>query len=139
MTTSILDKLTNEASSTTYEARIIRDISNLLNTRNLQTIPTHFSEIETSILTYGLPNLAEFEAKKEEAARLVKAKIECILTHHEPRLKNIIVDINKIENFSISFSITATLLNEPDSFEIKFDSKYKPNEQQFDLNEHIET
>ena len=116
---------------------ILRDVTLLLNTKlNLHELGI-YPELANTIINYGLPDFAEFEANTSQTANIIKQKIEKILVLHEPRLKDVSVTVTNFAKFSIGFTIDATYMIEPSPIKIKFDSKYQPDVQQFKVEEAL--
>jgi len=136
---SLLDRLLdtdNDIKST--KLSILQDLTNLLNTKVNLVVSENLSDVQDSIVGYGLPNFSMMEGSTQNISDSIKESIEEALTLHEPRLKNISVDITNVAKYSINFTINATFLVEPDPIQIKFDSNYQPNLQQFKVKDHID-
>ena len=56
-----------------------------------------------------------------------------LLEKYEPRLCNIAVVAEDINTPFLNFKITASLIGEKETLEIKFDSSYRTKEQLFDV------
>lgn len=136
---SLLDRLLdtdNDIKNT--KLSILQDLTHLLNTKVNLIIPDSLSEVKDSIAAYGLPNFSMMEGSTQNISDSIKKSIEDALALHEPRLKNISVDLTNVAKYSINFTINATFLVEPDPIQIKFDSNYQPNLQQFKVKDHLE-
>ncbi|QEH33817.1 Gene 25-like lysozyme [Aquisphaera giovannonii] len=94
-----------------------RDLEDLLNTHCTRLdIPAHYVESERSILTYGMPDLAAFQATKAGAAAKVAEKIEKAIARFEPRLTNVrasLIDDHDEKQLKLKFQVHATLRVEP--------------------------
>ncbi|MSP52920.1 MAG: type VI secretion system baseplate subunit TssE [Gammaproteobacteria bacterium] len=134
---SIIDRLLDSPESN-HEAKsaIMRDITNLLNTKVNLDINNDFNEVKTSILNYGLPNFSMMEASTKNISDEIQKSLEKTLLAYEPRLKNITVNVANVSKYSIDFTINATFMTDPEPINIKFDSNYQPNLQQFKVKEH---
>lgn len=107
-----------------------RDLENLLNTRFRVIAPAEeFTEIEKSLMNYGLPDLATVNildnVKRQEFTR----HLEKILREYEPRFKS--VKVNYLTNPSktdrtLRFRIDATLYADPAPEIVVFDSTLEP-------------
>jgi len=129
---TIMDRLTlRTLERISPKENLIRDVGNLLNTKLAHEVSSEYPELQKSILNYGLPNFASLETSTQNAADVIKKRIENLLTSHEPRLKNINVNVGNIEKYSIGFTINATLLAEPEPLNIQFDSNYQPDINKF--------
>jgi type VI secretion system protein ImpF len=129
---SLIDRLQGNNELDARQA-LLRDISSLFNTKLARRNLNQYEEAEHSIINYGLPNFADFEANTQGISEKIKAEITQLLQRHEPRLTDMRVNISRVEKTSIHFSIAATLLNDPEPISIHFDSKYQPNLQQFNV------
>ena len=134
---SLIDRLCTDDHLDKKHA-LLRDLRNMFNTRLSRQQLESYSEISSSIMTYGLVDFSQLEASSKKSMLSIQKTLTTLIQEHEPRLRDITVTPNKIHKNSLSFNISATLLNEPDSIEIKFDSMYQPNTQEFDVHEYIE-
>ena len=129
---TIMDRLTlRTLERISPKENLVHDIGNLLNTKLAHEISSEYPELQKSILNYGLPNFASLETSTQNAAEVIKKRIENLLASHEPRLKNVDVKVGKVEKYSIGFTINATLLAEPEPINIQFDSNYQPDINKF--------
>lgn len=133
LSNSLIDRLCSD--NVDVKHALLRDLRNLLNTKLVDEVQSEYTELTNSLLNYGLHEFSQIEVAKNKVADFIKQKLAQTLQQHEPRLKNIIITPHKVDKQTINFNITATLLNEPDSIEIQFDSSYHPNIQQFDVSE----
>jgi type VI secretion system protein ImpF len=97
---SILDRLIDPESTGTawrhgygveqmVEA-VQRDLEDLLNTRQVVIdVPESYREVNGSIVTYGLPDLASFNAITPEQREDIGRALEAIVSRFEPRLKDV--------------------------------------------------
>lgn len=107
-----------------------RDLEALLNSRcRVVSVPEEFSETQSSVLDYGLPDLATINmldiAKKNEFTR----RVETIIRTYEPRFKS--VKVHHQENTEKSdrilrFRIDAVMWADPEPEIIVFDSVLEP-------------
>lgn len=107
-----------------------RDLESLLNSRYRVVSPKQeLTEVSSSLLNYGLPDLATINmldvAKKEEFTR----NIEKIIRTFEPRFKT--VKVNHMENTdksdrTLRFRIDAIMWADPEPEVIIFDSVLEP-------------
>jgi len=100
---SILDRLLDDEPHLQVEAAsrgsnnieqirrsVKRDLENLLNTRfRVVQAPEEFSQLEHSLLNYGLPDLATVNGEPLEGRRQVCAIIENVVRKYEPRLTDV--------------------------------------------------
>lgn len=107
-----------------------RDLENLLNTRFRMVEPdSEYIEIQSSLLNYGLPDLATVNigdsVKREEFIQ----HLETVLIEYEPRFKS--VKVRYMENSesldrTLRFRIDATLYADPSPEIVVFDSILEP-------------
>lgn len=107
-----------------------RDLENLLNTRyRVIEAPEEFSELEQSLINYGMPDLATINIVDFEKRKEFTVKLETILKQFEPRFKE--VSVSYLENKdntdrTLHFRIDATLYADPAPEIVIFDSVLEP-------------
>ena len=140
---SILDRLIDDDPDNTQDvdrskhqqlkdlrASVRRDLESLLNTRyRTVSTPSSLSEMESSILNYGLPDLATVNITDNEKKKEFTRNLERLLRKFEPRFKS--VKVNFIENKESSdrtlrFRVDATLYADPAPEIVVFDSVLEP-------------
>ena len=140
---SILDRLLDDEPHIQVEAdknrhqhlrelrnSVKRDLENLLNTRyRMVEPPEEFTQLELSLLNYGLPDLATVNIADIEKKRNFTRHLEKILRDYEPRFKT--VKVNHIDNKdntdrTLRFRIDATLYADPAPEVVVFDSVLDP-------------
>lgn len=95
----------------TIKASVCQNIKALLESRQcLQTSPTHFPLSKASLYGYGLSS-RNFGRSHYQGNRLCR-EIEILLEHYEPRLQNVLVEIERgnEKNNSVYFTIEAMLV-----------------------------
>jgi len=147
---SILDRLLDDDPSTAQEApkatgvvlkeikeAVRRDLENLLNTRwRCAEWPPHLTELETSLVNYGLPDFAaahaRWSAEPERLLEVVQQTIELF----EPRLQNVRVEslqnVDSIDR-TLRFRITATLFVDPIEDRVSYRSALEPTSGDFQV------
>jgi len=130
---SLLDRLLDDHPEETREpawrdvqvirvlkASLCRDLQNLLNAhRLLATIPEVYSELKTSLLNYGLPDLQSMEVREDHDLGLLCRLIEESIQAFEPRLQGVrvrpVIDAEgkKPIDRRVRFEIEAVLVVEP--------------------------
>ena len=140
---SVLDRLLDDEPTVTREpmkARhqvlremkqsIRRDLENLLNTRRRATPwPSHLSELERSLLNYGIPDVTGLELTTGEGREQLRQVIETELREFDPRFKSVSVEMIEPADRSdrtLRFRIDAVVYAEPAFEEVVFDSSLKP-------------
>jgi type VI secretion system protein ImpF len=94
-----------------------RDLEDLLNTRQSNPdLPEAYTEIQKSVLSYGLPDLISLDAvtpaQREEIGRV----LEAIVARFEPRLKDIratLINASDGQERTVKFRIEARLCLDP--------------------------
>ena len=107
-----------------------RDLENLLNTRYRVVEPSgEFTQLETSVLNYGLPDLATVNIVDLEKKKEFTQNLERILRTYEPRFKTVKVNYQDNKDGTdrtLRFRIDATLYADPAPEVIIFDSILEP-------------
>lgn len=108
-------------------ASVVRDLENLLNTRQKITVPPPgFDEVNRSVHTYGLPDFSSENPRSPLFQRRLLQAIEQTIARFEPRLRNVAVrlDTSTHRERVFSFRISGVLVVEPLSEPVVFDSYY---------------
>ena len=102
------------------KASLCRDLQNLLNAhRLLAVIPEAYTELKTSLLNYGLPDLQSMEVREDHGLGLLCRLIEESIQAFEPRLQGVrvrpVIDAEgkKPIDRRVRFEIEAVLVVEP--------------------------
>jgi len=107
-----------------------RDLENLLNTRyRMVSPPANFSELEKSLLNYGLPDLATVNITDPDKKMEFTRNLEKILREFEPRFKSVKVTfMDNKDNIdrTLRFRVNATLYADPAPEIVVFDSILEP-------------
>ncbi len=107
-----------------------RDLENLLNTRYRMVEPSNsFEEIESSLLNYGLPDLATVNITDGEKKKEFTRDLERIIRDFEPRFKSVrvtFVDNQEKVDRTLRFRVNATLYADPAPEVVVFDSVLEP-------------
>ncbi|TVZ38902.1 type VI secretion system protein ImpF [Alteromonadaceae bacterium 2753L.S.0a.02] len=140
---SILDRLIDLDPKSTQEvepnkhqrlrelrASVKRDLEHLLNTRyRIVSPPEELTQLENSILNYGMADLATVNVTDLEKRREFTRNLERLLKIYEPRFKT--VKVNYQENpdnndRTLRFRIDATIYADPSPEVVVFDSVLEP-------------
>lgn len=140
---SVLDRLIDNDPESSTEAdpdqyqklknlrnSVRRDLENLLNTRYRVIEPgDEFTEVKSSLLNYGLPDLATVNIFDTRKKKEFINYLEQILIEFEPRFKS--VKVNYMENTdsldrTLRFRIDAILYADPSPEVVVFDSVLEP-------------
>ena len=89
-----------------------------------QSIPSAFTELEDSILKYGVDDFSSYSSFSENDIRKIRISLEKTLTLCEPRLHNLTL-ISQNTN-SIIFTVKANLYLDDVWHNIQFDFNSKP-------------
>ncbi len=102
------------------KASLCRDLQSLLNAhRLLAVIPEAYTELKTSLLNYGLPDLQSMEVREDHDLGLLCRLIEESIQAFEPRLQGVRVrpvieaEGKKPIDRRVRFEIEAVLVVEP--------------------------
>ena len=140
---SILDRLIDDEPHVEIEAEkertqqlkelrqsVRRDLENLLNTRYRMVQPSSdYSELEISLLNYGLPDLATVNITDTDKKKEFTRNLERILKEYEPRFKSVKVthlDNHEQVDRTLRFRVNATLYADPAPEIVVFDSILEP-------------
>jgi type VI secretion system protein ImpF len=113
---------------------IRRDLENLLNTRaDPGEIPAVFTELEDSLVNYGIPDMAALDLQNNRSRQRFFRTIERRIKFFEPRFLS--VSVIPLENESyldrtLRFRIEATMYAYPAPEPIVFDSELDPSDGQ---------
>jgi type VI secretion system protein ImpF len=138
---SILDKLMDDEPEVPFEsaparqasfadikASVIRDIENLLNTRRTVQMPAAaLTAVGKSLHVYGLRDFSNENPSSSVVVQKLRREVVQTLALFEPRLRNVIVQIEQRANernlhFRISGTLVITPLSEPVVFDTLFDA-----------------
>ncbi len=107
-----------------------RDLENLLNARyRIVAPPGHLTQLENSLLNYGLPDLATVNTNNIGMRKAFVRDLERILRKFEPRFKSVkvIMQDNSDEvDRTFRFRVHATLYADPAPETVIFDSVLEP-------------
>lgn len=136
---SLLDRLVDHEPGTTREpvqyrltnfgqvkASVIRDLENLLNTKNFASLLSPaYRELDNSLLVYGLPDFTSNDPKSMSMRHLLRQAVEKAITRFEPRLRNVTVvpiDPPATEKRTLRIKITGLLIVDPVAEPVIFDT-----------------
>lgn len=140
---SILDRLFDEDPGVSVDSEktrqrklkdlrnsVRRDLENLLNSRyRIVSPPEELKEVETSLLNYGLPDLATVNMLDVAKRREFTRQIETIIRTFEPRFKTVAVrylENNEKNDRTLRFRIDAVMYADPAPEIVVFDSVLEP-------------
>ena len=120
----------NEHKLAELRLSVRRDLERLLNTRYRIIQPAdEYTQVEHSILNYGLPDLATINTSDIEKRKEFTHHLENILKTYEPRFKEVrvaYVENKDIKDRTLRFRIDAILYADPTPEVIVFDSILEP-------------
>lgn len=118
---------------------VLRDLEGLLNTRYKMLSPhTQHTELQTSLLNYGMPDLATINIVNDDKQKEFIHDLENILRQYEPRFKSVSVMFVQNESSvdrTLRFRVNATLYADPAPEIIVFDSVLEPVSRSVNLEE----
>ncbi|MGC9323798.1 MAG: type VI secretion system baseplate subunit TssE [Desulfomonilia bacterium] len=148
---SILDRLIDDEPDVSYEpaqnrmvtirdikASVVRDLENLLNTRRHILPPDfEFSAVNDSVYVYGLRDYTSKNPGSTVLQQELKTDVEQTIARFEPRLKNVIVqvDVGNTKEQKIRFRINALLVVEPETEPVSFDTYFDVNRGEYTITE----
>ena len=116
-----------------------RDLENLLNTRcRAVSIPKEFTELQKSIVAYGIPDISGADLANQATRRAFLRTVENVIRHFEPRFKT--VKVSSLQNSDPSdrmlrFRIDAMMYAYPAPEPVVFDSALEPGSRNFEVQE----
>lgn len=131
----LLDVLLGGAARADGSARAVRDsvrrdLEMLFNTRpHHQSAQDYLSEIQTSILTYGMPDLQTRPMATDDQRDAFRAQLEAHIRRFEPRLKDLRVEMASVSDEldrSLRFRIRAILHTDLGDEPIVYDTLLDP-------------
>jgi type VI secretion system protein ImpF len=144
---SILDRLVDHEPEVSHEpvqyrllsvgqvkAWVARDLENLLNTRrHILAPPPVYSEVNNSLLVFGLPDFTSQNPKNVAVRQQLRQEIERTIARFEPRLRNVTVHVETTadNDRSLRFRINGLLIVEPEAEPVTFDTYFDVNRSQY--------
>jgi len=143
---TLLDRLIDQDTEVTFEpvqyrlldmrqikAFVIRDLENLLNTRRtIYPPPAEFTELNRSVLVYGLKDFTSQSTKSTILRKTLRQDIERTIARFEPRLKNVKIHLDADQSGnSLRFRINALLVIEPETEPVQFDTVFDINRSEY--------
>lgn len=117
--------LSREESEHQYRLSVLRDLEWLLNTRRTTTtVPDSLPELQTSVFSFGLPDLSSLSADDAETRQALIRQVEQAIRRFEPRLMDIRVSLAPSDEAErlIHFTIEGLLKMEPNPERVVFDT-----------------
>lgn len=140
---SILDRLLDDEPSVSREApksrtqvlrdlkqSVRRDLESLLNTRRrCVACPPDFTELDKSLVAYGLPDIAGMDLSTPDSREEFRWQMEQTIRTFEPRFKTVTVtllDKDSPVDRTLRFRIDGMLRVDPSPEPVAFDSSLEP-------------
>ncbi len=147
---SILDRLLGQEAPTNDEiqrnrtqllrnlkATLLRDLENLLNTRcRCGSFPPEFSELQTSLVNYGIPDFSGASAGSVVGRQDFLAVVRSAVERFEPRLQGVQVTLHDDKDpldRVLRFRIEAVLVTDYDDEQVVFVSTMEPASGKFQV------
>jgi type VI secretion system protein ImpF len=145
---SILDRLLDDEPEVSREAlpnrfqnvfqlkrAVARDLEALLNTRQeiLEEVPSEFTEVSRSLVTYGLPDFSSFSLLNINDRNRIRRALEQAIATFEPRFERVRVNLDppREQDRTLRFRIEALLRLEPAPEPVTFDAVLRLNTQEY--------
>ena len=117
------------------ERVVARDLEALLNTRReaLEELPSEFTELEGSLLDYGLPDFTSLSLAGSKDRTRIHRAIEHAIATFEPRLERVRVTLQEPheKERGLHFCVDALLRAKPSPVPIRFDAELHPTTAQY--------
>jgi len=114
---------------------VARDLEALLNTRQelLEEVPSEFTEVGRSLVTYGLPDFSSFSLLNINDRNRIRRALEQAIATFEPRFERVRVNLEppREQDRTLRFRIEALLRIEPASEPVTFDAVLRLNTQEY--------
>jgi type VI secretion system protein ImpF len=113
---------------------VIRDLGNLLNTKcYAEEIPAAYEELARSLFVYGLKDFTSSNPKNRKMRQQLLQDLEGAVSRFEPRLRGIAIRMEQPgeASRSLKFRISGTLVLDPLSQPIMFDTYFDVNRNQY--------
>jgi type VI secretion system protein ImpF len=105
---------------------VARDLEAMLNTRqeSLMQLTEEFTELQNSLLTYGLPDVTSYSLDSLDDRNQVRRAVEGTVAAFEPRLEQIRVTLQhgRDSDRGLNFRIDAMLRVDPAPEPVTFDA-----------------
>lgn len=136
---SVLDRLSGTGNVGRFAGRqtleqlidsVHRDLEKLLNTRwRVVSWPPSLTELEHSLVNYGIPDFAGVNMSSPAERELFKEMVRDSILVHEPRILSVKVHVSESQDQldrTLRFKIDALLRASPEPAEVLFDSQVDP-------------
>jgi type VI secretion system protein ImpF len=114
---------------------VARDLEALLNTRQeaLEELPAEYTEVQRSLLTYGLPDFTAFNPVHDSDRDQIRRTLEQAITAFEPRLMRVRVTLQPWHEHerALRFRVEALLRVDPMPEQVTFDAVLRLHTQEY--------
>lgn len=114
---------------------VARDLESLLNSRMAlnQGHLDDYPQAQQSVLTFGMNDFVGKSLGRAEDREAICQAISSAITRHEPRLREVVVNILRpdAKQRQLNFSVTALLVLDPATEAVSFDAMLQPLTQQY--------
>jgi len=114
-----------------------RDLESLLNTRErCRSSPDDLTELETSLVNYGIPDFTGANLATPERRDDFRASVEAVIRRYEPRFQSIrVVMLDNVDQLdrTLRFRIEALMKAEPAPEPVVYDSIMDPVSRNFSV------
>jgi type VI secretion system protein ImpF len=122
------------------EKAVTRDLEALFNTRQevLAELPTEFTEVSRSLVTYGLPDFTSSSLLNIQDRNRIRRALEQAISSFEPRLERVRVTLEppREHEQTLRFRVEAALRVEPAPEPVTFDAILRLNTQEYKVQGH---
>ncbi|MBS9423049.1 type VI secretion system baseplate subunit TssE [Photorhabdus caribbeanensis] len=101
---------------------LISDLSMLFSSRPISEISPLFGELPKSVLNYGVSDVINVDISDDERIDALSNNIYQAIFWFEPRLKNVVITLQKNTPENITFWVSGIFLNEQVVFSISWNS-----------------
>jgi type VI secretion system protein ImpF len=117
------------------ERAVARDLEALLNTKRetLEELPPEFTEVNRSLITYGLPDFTVFGLDSIDDRNRILRSVEQVIADFEPRLESVRVafEAPREHDRGLRFRIEALLRVDPAPEPVTFDAVLQLSTQEY--------
>ncbi|EQC01172.1 type VI secretion system baseplate subunit TssE [Photorhabdus temperata] len=101
---------------------LISDLSMLFSSRPISAISPLFGELPKSVLNYGVSDVINVDISDDERIDALSNNIYQAISWFEPRLKNVVITLQKNTPENITFWVNGDFFNEQVVFSISWSS-----------------
>lgn len=121
----------------TLKQAVRRDLEDLLNSRRrFLTWPAHLTELNQSLVNYGLPDFSGMDVSSTQGREELRRLLETVIRRFEPRFKTLRVQLlegGEPLDRTLRFRIDALLYADPAPEPVVYDSTLEPVQGGFEV------